>query len=561
MNLKLLEKMRGSCPSRASLMDFIHHKDDSLAIVKLDAHQVDEMSSPISDAKLMKEPLSDITNVHSARDNSEQYETIKKTSEIAHGDSIELELIKASQEEQPNGDALPTTNKDVSHITQKPLSSHKRCEAAENNSDDEASSVVSERAGLNPEAPVFTQQQKTTEQQPIGSPSFEVSSEDLSYFIQERVESDNGESASDDSLTHPEVAEPQIIHHSTQEAATTENSLVCNEITNTLARDYSYSHYATTQTPFIKTFTSEHEAADDQFVESLHYEAADYHPSPPYYEYLDTIFEESEPECGDVIEPKFTEPITSHNGTASTYETSTTGSESAANESEVIDSLITDSLVTDATIIDPDAPKTVASEYGAQGPKRRTIRFDRNGDLYLKVGKYQVRNMLVDSRALGRASTKLHAVISQSAKDQSDDRWTIKFPNDDPKSFCILLNLIHARFEKVPAQVTLDQLYGVCTLANKYDMTNVLRTVAERWYVSARTLEKTSIFKMAFIAWELGFQTDFGEIIGYITHNCSLDADSQLVFGPNNQRLADNKILQKLPVMSKSYTISLLRHC
>lgn len=288
--------------------------------------------------------------------------------------------------------------------------------------------------------------------------------------------------------------------------------------------------------------------ADVQSFDTPYYEIEDHQSSPNYRERLDTIFEEPETEKNETSEVNFIGHAITNHLTLSPNEFSATCSGSSTTESETSDSMMTESL----GVVEPCSPESTTDGPVDAERKKQTIRFDRDGDLYLEVGKEHVLTMLVDSRALGRASAQLRDVISQSTTEDTGHRWTISFPEDDPKSFAIILNLIHTRFEKVPTQLTLDRLYDVCTLAKKYGMTSVLRPVAERWYLSARTLEKASIFKMAFIAWEFGFRTDFGEILGYITHNCSTDKDSQLVFGPDEQRLSDNDILKKLPVLSKS---------
>ena len=308
----------------------------------------------------------------------------------------------------------------------------------------------------------------------------------------------------------------------------------------------------TEEVPYGHCVTIEPETTDARSFYTPYYEIEDHRSSPSCRERLDTIFEEPETERNETSEVNSTGHTITNYRTISLSESPVTCSDSSTTESETSDSLMSDSLAIDSSVAAPGSPGVTTNGPVDVQRKKQTIRFDREGDLYLEVGKENVRTMLVDSRALGRASVKLRDVISQSTKEDTEHRWTISFPEDDPKSFAIVLNLIHTRFEKVPTQLTLDRLYDVCTLAKKYGMTSVLRPVAERWYLSARTLEKASIFKMAFIAWEFGFQTDFGEILGYITHNCSTDEDSQLVFGPDKQRLSDNDVLKKLPVMSKS---------
>ncbi|KAF4971073.1 hypothetical protein FSARC_2021 [Fusarium sarcochroum] len=198
-------------------------------------------------------------------------------------------------------------------------------------------------------------------------------------------------------------------------------------------------------------------------------------------------------------------------------------------------------------------PSVTITEPVASEPEKPIIQFDSNGDLLLRVGSDPVRGMIVDSRALCRASTELQAVLSRSGKENTNtntNSWTVDLPDDDPTPFALLLNLIHARFEKIPAQVSVNQLYGICVLTSKYKMTEVLRPVAERWYKPiARPSNYGSLFKMAFVSWELGFADDLSQAAGHIVHNCRLNEDNQLTIGAKNKRLSEIEAFQRIPIL------------
>ncbi|KAF5026501.1 hypothetical protein F66182_1423 [Fusarium sp. NRRL 66182] len=183
-------------------------------------------------------------------------------------------------------------------------------------------------------------------------------------------------------------------------------------------------------------------------------------------------------------------------------------------------------------------------------PPKPSILFDANGDLHLEIGSDPIRDMTVDSRALCRASMELQAILSQNGKQDSDSSWTIYLPEDDPAPFIILLNLIHARFQHVPSQVSIDLLYGICILTSKYNMTQVLRPVAERWYKAIeRPVISDPFFHMVFVAWELGFEDDLSQMTGQIVHNCFLNESNKLAIGKNKQALAEIKALQSIPIL------------
>lgn len=226
-------------------------------------------------------------------------------------------------------------------------------------------------------------------------------------------------------------------------------------------------------------------------------------------------------------------------------------SEMATSEPEITECTTPDSLEFE---LEP-ATQPKPNEPIDTGLRKPTLCFDPNGDLMLTIGRGLGRDMLVDSRALSRASHKLHTILSDDSK-KNDNSWTLELPEDDPLPFAILLDLIHTRFERIPARVTLKQLYGICILTQKYDMTEVLRPVAERWYKNIGRPSEGEyglFFKKAFVAWELGFAEDLSEMAGHVVLNCYLDEDDQLVIGKEKEKLSDFSDFQRIPLLSQSY--------
>ncbi|KAF5608848.1 hypothetical protein FPANT_353 [Fusarium pseudoanthophilum] len=215
----------------------------------------------------------------------------------------------------------------------------------------------------------------------------------------------------------------------------------------------------------------------------------------------------------------------------------------------------TESESVDLEVTGNDADHSVSTETSesfSNESGKPLICFDESGDLYLKVGQNPGRLMLVDSRALSRVSPGLKQIVSFNQKDTEDGgRWTIELPDDDPVPFTVIMNLIHTRFEKVPAKVSLKKLYGACILTSKYEMTQVLRPVAERWFkaLGTSTEDYGLFFKKAYIAWELGFSEELSEMMGHVVLNCSLDWNDQLVIGVNKERLCDFEGLQRIPIL------------
>ncbi|KAG8675254.1 hypothetical protein FPOAC2_01303 [Fusarium poae] len=477
MDLKLLEKMRSSCPSRASFMDFINHTDSSATAMKGDARKADEISPMGTEIKLVKAPLGDITNIQASRDNSEKHDAVKENPAAFCDKITEIKPTKVPTEEQTDGFSSPSTVGEVSRMIEEPAPTIYRYESTSTHlselpiSEDannemtsvvsdrielpptkdtrhEITSVASDRIELNPEAPSFSQQQ-ALETQPSGSPVFNITYQDLSDFIHEQTEGIN-----EGSPTRQEAVEPRHLYY-TYDVWNNETVPCCNKQTSSVAEGYPPNYHEAAEHQSANASASEdetdefcpindkayaltqHEAAEKQSANFPYHEAVDFEHQPAYYDYLDTILEESESEHDEVIKAKFVQENAINSATSSPFKSSVASSNaSATNEWGVIDSYISDTLENSTTIVDPDTPNTVASDHSSGEGKKRIIRFDPNGDLYLKVGTNHTRNMLVDSRALGRASSKLHAVISESAGDDTGEHWTIEFPDDDPKLVC-----------------------------------------------------------------------------------------------------------------------------
>lgn len=169
------------------------------------------------------------------------------------------------------------------------------------------------------------------------------------------------------------------------------------------------------------------------------------------------------------------------------------------------------------------------------------LKFDQNGDLQLCVGTNDAKKeMLVDSRALCRASPILRKKLAET-KSQGG-YWHLKFPADQAEAFSILMDMVHGQFILTPKVPSIDQLYQVVVLANKYDMFQTLRPMASRW--SAYDISKCTDFndttKLLFVAWHMGNVHFFKRIIESITENACVDRDGNLVVGPSCPERIEN---------------------
>lgn len=205
--------------------------------------------------------------------------------------------------------------------------------------------------------------------------------------------------------------------------------------------------------------------------------------------------------------------------------------------------------------------------------------FDPNPDLRITVGRQPWQEVLVDSRALCRVSPVLRKRLTEASVDQdvpSPSRSSSSLssgrgrasamihqnlPDDDPEAFCILMDIIHSRYDianSVPIP-DIETLFRVVRLAHKYEMVRVLRPYSSAWLakfmVEMRTnmthIEPTLLKYLLFVSWALGEDKLFQVVGERLAALCSLDEEAELVENTSGARLADYEYLQELDVLSK----------
>ncbi|KAH7022706.1 hypothetical protein EDB80DRAFT_806532 [Ilyonectria destructans] len=174
-----------------------------------------------------------------------------------------------------------------------------------------------------------------------------------------------------------------------------------------------------------------------------------------------------------------------------------------------------------------------------------TIEFDPAGDLYLIVGSLS-QEMLVDSRVLCRSSAVFRKMLSKNFLEAkpNEGKWRVSLPKDSSHTFALLMDIVHGVYDRATNKIAASQLYRLCILTNKYDMTQALRPMASRWlapYSSPQMLldpKGFSITNMMFIAWEMGHCVIFEALAKTVAWRYHSSLDNELLY-PNGTRLQD----------------------
>lgn len=108
------------------------------------------------------------------------------------------------------------------------------------------------------------------------------------------------------------------------------------------------------------------------------------------------------------------------------------------------------------------------------------ICMDPNGNLLLVLGEDRIP-YVVDASALRRSSGLFNEVYGGDGGGFDQMPPTLDFPDVDTAAMEVLLNIVHAKFIKVPEKPDLTLLCNIVLMADRFEMLHVLRPWAQRW--------------------------------------------------------------------------------
>lgn len=181
------------------------------------------------------------------------------------------------------------------------------------------------------------------------------------------------------------------------------------------------------------------------------------------------------------------------------------------------------------------------------------LSFDDDGDLYLLVGAAR-HSYRVCSRALSRASPVFSRMLYGGFAESKPARgtWTVALPEDNAIAFYTLMNIIHGRFAKVPAQVDRDRLLQITILTDKYNMTEVLRPWSRQWIepLVSEFSDGRGYEACLWISWELGHVALFRKTVKIMQASCATNANNELL-SSRGVPLADDYNICSLEILGK----------
>ncbi|KAJ4996043.1 hypothetical protein K4K48_009124 [Colletotrichum sp. SAR 10_66] len=140
------------------------------------------------------------------------------------------------------------------------------------------------------------------------------------------------------------------------------------------------------------------------------------------------------------------------------------------------------------------------------------------------------QRFVVCSRALSRASPVFCKMLYGHFAEADSSRSKAVNLNDAIEPMFLALLIIHGRFDIVPARLTVEELFDLLVVTNKYQMTGIARPWLHKWvpYLKAIPCSPHKDL-LAWIAWELGAEQMFAHVARAIARECRVNEDGEVL--------------------------------
>lgn len=118
----------------------------------------------------------------------------------------------------------------------------------------------------------------------------------------------------------------------------------------------------------------------------------------------------------------------------------------------------------------------------------------------------------------------------KEAKPTDDSEWVVELPEDPAFEMQTTFHIIHGLFDKVPETMSINNLFNLLIVLNKYDMTRIVKPWCTQWVLPAeQPLAAVHALRSMYIAWELGHESLFTSRLAEIAMKTEIEGGA-LVF-------------------------------
>ncbi|RYP62614.1 hypothetical protein DL771_009657 [Monosporascus sp. 5C6A] len=190
---------------------------------------------------------------------------------------------------------------------------------------------------------------------------------------------------------------------------------------------------------------------------------------------------------------------------------------------------------------DSDAPSATSREVSDRDSDDATVQddvvnFHTDSDMMVRVThEGTVTQFMVASSSVATASPVWRSMLyGNNARARSGKGLWIMNIDAEPKALSTLFNIIHYQFDKLPAELPLDDLFELTLLTNRYECTHLVYPWSHKWTVKFATYvgeegHFENCHKAIWIAWELGDTKLFRDMIDAMIISSKVDSSGNLV--------------------------------
>jgi hypothetical protein len=168
-------------------------------------------------------------------------------------------------------------------------------------------------------------------------------------------------------------------------------------------------------------------------------------------------------------------------------------------------------------------------------------------NLTIHVGEEAIREGAVKfkviSETLRLASPVWNSMLRPDGPFLENGAKEVRFPEDDAYAFEIILRVLHHRVDTLPSKLTIDTLFHLAVMIDKYSLQTLVRPFIAAWASELTTHAMGSVQpfeRNIFVAWTFGLQEVFEAALLHILLNSKVDKCNRIW---RNDKLVDPGLL------------------
>ncbi|KIW03324.1 uncharacterized protein PV09_05535 [Verruconis gallopava] len=212
----------------------------------------------------------------------------------------------------------------------------------------------------------------------------------------------------------------------------------------------------------------------------------------------------------------------------------------------------------------PSATDASKKQKMPDDARQGRIVFDRDGDVLLAVQPFQrngssLAQFQVSSKALSLGSPVFKAMFSGKFMENANSAAGLRaasLQDDDPEALMLLCNIAHLRFNMVPKKLSLDALFNLAVISDKYDTVGMVKPFITQhcdFYRNIMTEAGNEVY--FYITWALGLVDDFKRMFMHLVFEIRIPS---LISGISTTSSGDSSSMEDMMSDDPDNTVELI---